>query len=267
MSRVIAAGMIIAALGVLNAQQQGRSSATRSVYLHPSSGDGRTRFLIEALGDRLRSPGKERTVVAGTLTSGSASSNVVLTWELPDKFRLEETNGSRRAFVFDGARLTGRSQQNDADNELLESLTADTAEFFLYQAVGGAPLRYLGERFKQPGATGFGATVDIFEFASPAKYPGAAAVVKQFMFDSDTHLLNRVAYGIRKNGRVVRIRTQIQGWGTVNGSVATLHFLRLLRGARVGKALITRFGPKTVSPQNVRRCNFATHPPRPPQRN
>src|SRR2546425_9640076 len=99
MSRVIAAGMIAAVLGVLNAQQQGRSNAIRSVYLHPSSGDGRTRLLIEALGDRLQNPGKERAVVTGTLTSGSASSNVVLTWELPDKFRLEETNGSRRVFA------------------------------------------------------------------------------------------------------------------------------------------------------------------------
>src|SRR4030095_13335501 len=85
----------------------------------------------KALGERVLSPGKERTVLTGLLVTDSGASDTIrVTTQLPLMVRIDGLKGNGRPLIFDG---TGSAVPNSRiEEQLLEIFTSDTqeAQFF-----------------------------------------------------------------------------------------------------------------------------------------
>lgn len=119
------------------------------------------RQIVEALWDRVQKPGKERLVMAGSLSRARTVSSVQIILELPGLLRLDEVGGRGKSMVFDFTSLNGASAADDDDESVAESIQNHTVETFLGSLGRGASVRCLGDRFKVTGST---------RFLSPAKW-------------------------------------------------------------------------------------------------
>jgi hypothetical protein len=168
------------------------------------------RFLL-ASGLRLRRPGKERIIAAGRLVRGEApSSPVDVTWEIPQKIRIDE---GRTPIVFDGA---NPSRAQDASG-ILEMFLEDSLEGF-FAAEAGRSVRFLGSgyRFSAPGSEG--RSFEIVELRAPRRFRNASqATVKQYWFDTRTRLLSRVIYRIAEVPHSEMVEVLWRDWRDVQG--------------------------------------------------
>src|SRR5262249_13187760 len=86
---------------------------------------------LNALGDHLERPGKERLTITGELRSSSDSEarKIAATLEFPDKLQLGIQNSRQKHLLtFDGQEVKGRAGSDELD--LIESLAYDSAEHF-----------------------------------------------------------------------------------------------------------------------------------------
>lgn len=203
-------------------------------FYPPHATPDRVRQIVAAIGDRLDGPGRERLTMNGNLRIGAASSPATVVIELPGQIRIEHNSGRSRVLAFDLTSLNGRAPIDDDDEDLVESLGLDTTEHFLYQVDKNATIRLLGHGFRVANEQGFGSTVDIFQATIPttARRDGQARV-KQFMFDSATGLLRRVAYTVLKNSQAVRASTQYSGYSAVNGTQVPALIVRQENGREI----------------------------------
>ena len=203
-------------------------------FYPPHATPDRVRQIVAAISDRLDGPGRERLTMSGNLRIGAASSPATVVIELPGQIRIEHNTGRARVLAFDLTSLNGRAPIDDDDEDLVESLGLDTTEQFLYQIDKNAAIRLLGHGFRVASEQGFGSTVDIFQATIPtsARRDGQTRV-KQFMFDSSTGLLRRVAYTISKNSQAVRASTLYSGYSAVNGTQVPALIVRQENGREV----------------------------------
>src|SRR5262245_40903723 len=114
---------------------------------------------LDAYGNRLEKPGKERLFAIGTLSNANSANNekvpVRLLSEFPDKLRIEKQRGNK----FDTAIFDGRTKVKIGDTidpqeeEELESLVFDSVDHFMAAHMLGKPLRFLGDRFRLDDGT------------------------------------------------------------------------------------------------------------------
>jgi hypothetical protein len=235
---VVLVGLRLGAQGLPTPGKTTGNVAVSSTYLTRDRIPSSFLMFSTALGDRLISPGKERVVLAGTLTAGKIATQVVLTSELPGKFRLDETGGPARKITFDGASLQSATTQAPADQDLMESLFADTPETLLYGTSQGAAIRVLGFRFRSDdGKTPNyqGPYTDVIEFSLPVSVRADRAMhTKLYKFDSGTHLLNSVRYFLPTSDPKVKqaVETLIT-WQTINGQLTPATITRTQDAATV----------------------------------
>jgi len=199
----------------------------------------RYRSLVEALGDRLDKTGRERVVLAGSLEDSSGSKAYVVTRELSGKFRLDEASGtSVNTIVFDGKGLTSsKGAPSAADNDRIESLIADSSEYFLYSVIRGRGSRLLGRRFRLDDGKDSkytGPFYDIFELLTPAA--GRADVAprqKHYYFDSASGLLQKVRYLAKSGNGDLTVETAWTNWRKVDGQAAPSAVTRTENGKLV----------------------------------
>ena len=174
------------------------------------------RRYVHPLAARITVAGKERGTHAGTLDVGGAREAISWTAEFPGKLRVLRGSAGR-SLIFD---LQGVGQVlDDLDADLLESLSADTADSFLDTVRRGYQPRMLGSRFRVPGVTGFGAEMDIFEMALPVTARReAGTAVKHFAFDTPTGLLREVTYHRIVGSASTRQITRYSNYETVDGT-------------------------------------------------
>ena len=188
---------------------------------------------LAALGDRVTKPGLERTVTSGRIQLASGQSEAIQwAWEFPGHLRLDR-EGKAGAVIFslDDKRALPIT---DLDDEILEALSADTAETLFSAMQNGVQCRMLGYEFETAGATGFGSKVDIFELADAVNARSQkGASVKHYHFDSATGLLARVVYQKQIKAQPVKIRTEYSNYAVFGGQKMPSRIVRYQSGLRV----------------------------------
>src|SRR5262249_28920396 len=109
------------------------------------------RETLNALGDRLEKPGKERLILVGTLRRQNNSQAIPfrLFLEPPRRMRLEEQGARPRVSGFDGGEGWALGAAlSDADQEIIETLVFDSADQFFLAQTQGFATRALGRRFR-----------------------------------------------------------------------------------------------------------------------
>lgn len=209
-------------------------------------------FSVEAHGDRMLKPGKERMVLAGTITRpASGSEPFQLVRQLPDLTRLDVQGAGTGApaIGFDGsAPWTTAGRFEAGDSGLIESLVYDTPERFFFMQAQGVPARKLGANFRMDGKTGTpysGPCYDIYLAVDSVRTAnGTKLQPKYYLVNSSTLLLERIQYRDASAGNV-SIETVISDWLTVNGNRVPKTILRLEKGVEVLRLTVNSaaFGP------------------------
>lgn len=210
----------------------GQTAPRQPRYFAAHTVDPELRHVALAVGPRLQAPGRERLIMTGTLTRAGIQSALRVIRELPGLVRIDETGGRGQALAFDLDRITGRAAIESADEDLLESMEADTAEYLLQMFGRNATLRLLGHRFRVANQTGFGSEMDVYEMVAAVRVRGDAPVrTKHYMFDSRTGLLRRVGYKIAGDTQSTYIETVYSDYATVAGHPIAGKIVRVVNGA------------------------------------
>ena len=175
---------------------------------------------VAAVGPRLNTKGKERTIFVGQYTDDTGTSfPVQVVHQLPNLVRLEGFGKDAPPMMFDGKKTTLR--KSVGDNALLETLAADTCEGMLASIQKGAAVRLLGRFFKpdpkvEPNYKGAG--FDVYEVTSPVDAVADQPVrMKFYSFDSISGLLASTRYRDNTAG-AKDIEVRFSNWQMVDGS-------------------------------------------------
>jgi hypothetical protein len=181
------------------------------------------RDILNALGDRLKKPGKESLTMIGTLdqfTGGKKTStdSVTATWQYPGVMRMAYAAGGK-AVTFNGttiAKSGGAVAQEDTD--FVESFVKDSTESFLLAQFSGSRVQLIGNQYniKDPRSTNklAGGLCDLLSVSEVHGVRGSASKTeKTFCFDSRTKLLKAIVYHVGGN----LVETRYSGWHIVSG--------------------------------------------------
>jgi hypothetical protein len=209
------------------------------------------RPYLKALGGRIEGSGKERLTLAGTLDrKGQDSAAVTVVLEFPDRLQLTTyTDMQLRTIVYDGDERSGRTELNNIDQNVIESLVSDSAEHFFKAQAQGAPTRHIGDRFRDDDGSAknyIGPYYDIFSMQD--RVPGSASrgQAKLYYFSSETHLLERVTYQTSRNGETIEIETQFTDWRKVQDQQVAHRIVRLENAQPVMSLTVTS---TTIAPR------------------
>lgn len=206
---------------------------------------------LNALGDRLEKPGKERLTETGTLTIDHHSMSFAAVLEFPDRLRLTIQNGPQlRVITFDGqqARSIGAPLES-AERDTIETLVYDAAEHFFSTQTQGKATRFLGSRFRTDdgSAPNYGGPYyDIYQVADQIKTSTEQRQEKHYYFNSDTLLLDRVSYQIDRAGATVRVDCSVGDWQKEQGQQIARRIERIEDGKSV---FVFTVGSAILSPR------------------
>lgn len=205
---------------------------------------------LGALGDRLEKPGKERLTLTGTIIKSGRQQAipVLLVWEFPGRLRLEEqVDGQRNVTVYNGnsARRNGNALSR-REEDLIETLTYDSVEHFLISQLDGAAIRFLGSRFRLDDGTATnyeGPFYDLYETSELIKVGREIRrQTKVYYFNSNTNLLERVKYQVRRDGLATLVEVRLNNWREVQGQKLPGEIVRLENDTPVLRFTITSTG-------------------------
>lgn len=170
---------------------------------------------LVALGDRVRRPGKELTVMNGEFVDAAGNrSSARLTHQVPNLVRLEGFK-QRGVLTFDGQSSHGSAALSAVDEDIIETFAEDLPEGLFDGVQRGSALRVLGRGFRSKSSS-TAAAFDVFELmGSGATRNDRRVRAKRFFFDSRTALLTSTRY---QDARGTRIEVRFSGWGQINGS-------------------------------------------------
>lgn len=196
-----------------------RAKPKRAAYVRRGHLSPKLNWHLNALGDRLEKPGRERLSVTGTLSrANSQAEEVTAVWEFPDRLRLTRQTGNQaRVIAFDGEQVrTGGTPLDEAEQDLFETLVYGSAEHFFNTQMEGMATRLLGSRFRlDDGASAdySGPYYDVYKVGDQVKTSdGEREQLKLYYFNSDTLLLERVTYEITRNGAIVKVEERLGDW-------------------------------------------------------
>lgn len=206
------------------------SDAKRSAYVRRSLLSPKLVWHLNALGDRLERPGRERLRVTGTLswTEDSQTEEVTALFEFPERLRLTTQRGNQtHIFTFDGEQV--RSDMETVPRDLIETLIYGSAEHFFTTQMQGRATRFLGSRFRDDDGSipvYTGAYYDIYKVAEEEQ-------VRLYYFNSDTLLLERVTYELNRNSATVKVEERLGGWTKEQGQQVARRIERLENGESI----------------------------------
>lgn len=217
-------------------RQEAGSTTGQPLYVQRGALLPGLREALKAAGDRMERPGKERLVMAGSLTRGgdSQASPVRLIFEFPGRLRFEEQAGARnRVVIFDGrGGAAGGQAPGGADEELIQTLVYDSVEHFFAGQMRGVATRPLGPDFRAEGdilAGGEGGpSYDVYEVTETVSAGGEAREqTRLYYFNSGTRLLEKIQYQLVRNGAEARVEVRLGGWHEVQGQMLPASVVRL----------------------------------------
>jgi hypothetical protein len=207
-------------------------------YVTPYSVPNSLHDVVVAMGDRVQKPGQERLALTGTYTDSTGSHGIQITWELPNKTRIDITGGSPKSIVYDGQTTQSNAGSlSAADNDLLEGIADDRPETLLYgPKTSGLTMRLLGSRFRTDGGANknyTGPYYDIFQSQAPvAGRTDSTRRTKLWYFDTLTGLLVKTEYTIQRNGTTVHVETAYT-WAKSGGQAVPGQIVRRENGVDV----------------------------------
>jgi hypothetical protein len=192
------------------------------------------------MGDRLEKPGRERLSVTGTLSRADAKAEeMTAVWEFPDRLRLTRQKGNQaRVIAFDGEQVkAGGNPLDEAEQDLIETLVYGSAEHFFETQMQGMATRLLGSRFRLDDGSSAdysGPYYDVYKVADHVKTSAEQSErVRLYYFNSDTLLLERVAYEINRNGSIVKVEERLDNWTSEEGQQVARRIERFENGESV----------------------------------
>lgn len=216
------------------------ASAQRPAYVRRSNLSPRLVWHLNALGDRLEKPGRERLSVTGTLSRATASQTeeVAAIWEFPERLRLTvQKNNQTRVITFDREAKAVGDPPDAAERDLVETLVYGTTEHFFATQMQGQATRFLGSRFRldDGSSTGYnGPYYDVYKVAYQIRTGDESRErLKLYYFNSETLLLERVSYEIHRNGAAVKVEERISGWTKEQGQQVARRIERFENGSSV----------------------------------
>lgn len=213
---------------------------------------------LNALGNRLEKPGKERLTIMGELRSSASSERreITATLEFPDKLRLGIQNGHQNRLITFADQETKTTPFTDYELDLIESLSYDSAEHFFNAQMQGNAMRFLGSRFRMDDGSSQdynGPYYDVYKIADHINASGEERPAKLYYFNSDTLLLERVTYVVNRYGSEINVETKLSDWRDEDGQKVARCLERLENGRSV-------FVLNIRSAQFARRTDDATLP-------
>jgi len=212
-----------------------RAGVERAAYVRRSNLSPKLVGHLNALGDRLEKPGRERLNLTGTLSRGNGSEEVVAVFEFPERLRLTMQKGSQtRVISFDGEHANAI---DSADEDLMETLVYGSAEHFFNTQMQGMSTRLLGSRFLlHRGSTAdyIGPYYDVYKVNDQVKTSGdPREQYKLYYFNSDTLLLERVTYELNRNGATINVEERLGDWTREEGQQVARRIERFENGELV----------------------------------
>lgn len=229
------------------------SSRKRAAYVRRGNLSPKLVWHLNALGDRLEKPSKERLSITGTLgrTGDSQTEEMVAVFEFPERLRLTMKKGNHtRVITFDGddAKSAGKPLEA-AEHDLMETLVYGSAEHFFSTQMQGQATRFLGSHFRiDDGSTADynGPYYEVYKVADQIKIAGdQREQLKLYYFNSETLLLERVRYEINRNGTDVKVEERIGHWTKEEGQQVARRIERFENGEPVFALTVrtTTFSP------------------------
>jgi len=219
-------------------QDDGQRQFSDAHRVRSSALSSTCRSFLSHLGDRLEKPGNERVVYTGTLQRSGETNAApfTLTWELPGRLRLDDY-GRQQITRFDGETVSRSDAASTSfDDELLETLIYDSAEHLFISQMKGAATRFLGSRFQLTDSEEDRASsvYDIFEVTEPSLVrPNSETQTRQYLFNSDTQVLELVRYRLSRNGSEVPVEVRLEGWRRSSGQLLPRRIVRFENGTAV----------------------------------
>jgi hypothetical protein len=196
-----------------------------NIYVRRGLLQSKLHNALNALGDRLEKPGKERVIVIGTLrrqdNQQATSCRLLLEW--PRRMRLEEQGAQRRVIGFDGSNSWKYGDPvNKADQQIIETLVFDSADNFFLGQVQGLATRMLGSRFRLDDGTTANYTGPFYEIYQTTDRINIGTIdrkqSKLFYFNSDTKLLERIYYQVKDEGETTDVEIRLGSWRKGSGA-------------------------------------------------
>jgi len=218
----------------------GRAKLKRTAYVRRGNLSPKLNWHLNALGDRLEKPGRERLSVTGTLSrANSQAEEVTAVWEFPDRLRLTMPKGNQaRVIAFDGEQVKAAGNPLDeAEQDLIETLVYGSAEHFFDTQMEGMATRFLGSRFRLDDGSSAdysGPYYDVYKIADQIMTSAdAREQLKLYYFNSDTLLLERVTYEITRNGATIKVEERLGDWTIEQGQQVARRIERFENGESV----------------------------------
>ena len=218
----------------------GRNNLKRAAYVRRSNLSPKLNWHLNAMGDRLEKPGRERLSVTGTLSRpDSQTEEVQAVWEFPDRLRLTRQKGNQtRVIAFDGEQVKAVGNRLDeAEQDLIETLVYGSAEHFFETQMQGMATRLLGSRFRLDDGSSAdysGPFYDVYKVGDQVKTAvDQLERLKLYYFNSDTLLLERVVYEIYRNGATVKVEERLGDWTKEQGQQVARRTERFENGESV----------------------------------
>ena len=212
----------------------GAKALRNDQFVRMSSLEPRLRPALQALGDRIQKPGKERMILMGTMQIANGETTpIALNLQFPDRLRLEEQGiGPRRLLTFDSS-TPGRAGNSldQTDRDIIETLVYDTAEHFFLTQANGSATRLLGLRFRADDGTApnySGPYYDLYEVSDLVSTKSEPQVQsKYYSINSTTLLPERVQYQVQRNGSPVQVEIRLSEWQETVGQILARRIVRL----------------------------------------
>jgi len=222
----------------VSAQTTSQASPSIQAVFNPQSFPLPLQGAVMALGSRLQKSGQERETLVGTLTNSTGSSPGKVTFELPNKVRIDWMGATVRSIGYDGnGNWASDGMLSEQDQNLLETFLEDSPEGMLNLIHQTASLRVIATyaRFDDGTTPNYkGPLVDIFQVVEPVASNGAKPMrQKHYYFDSTTRLLTEVDYLESSDGATVGVRVQRSNWNSVGGQFAPGSVTRIENGITV----------------------------------
>jgi len=212
----------------------------RAAYVRRGHLSPKLNWNLNALGDRLEKPGRERLSVTGTLSrANSQAEEVTAVSEFPDRLRLTMQKGNQaRVIAFDGEQVkAAENPLNEAEQDLIETLVYGSAEHFFDTQMEGMATRFLGSRFRLDDGSSAdysGPYYDVYKIADQVKTSAEQVeCIKLYYFNSETLLLERVTYEITRNGATIKVEERLGDWTREQGQQVARRIERFENGESV----------------------------------
>jgi hypothetical protein len=203
---------------------------------------------LQALGDRLEAPGKERLILTGTIIRSSGNiggTPMRMIVELGDKFRLEERVGDNiRVTTFDGEKQTGLERsdgeiRDERDEDEIESLIFDGVDHLFSGQMAGLAKREIGAYLRpDQGALAnyAGPYYNVYEVMDRISHTSTNRIQRKlYYFNAKTSLPEIIHYQVKRTRGLLNVEVRLSDWQSFNGQLIPGTFTRLENGAEVLK--------------------------------